>query len=77
MAMSFDANSISHVNTAAPPQVTAPEPPKQIAAPPSAPSPELVSPQIEDFDAFVKGEVQAFVDLGQKIGDFVAEQVRR
>jgi adenylyl cyclase-associated protein len=34
-----------------------------------------VPPQIEDFDALIKGDVQNFVNLGEKIGGLVAEQV--
>jgi adenylyl cyclase-associated protein len=75
MAMSFDANSANHVNPITPSQPDALELPKPIAIPPPAPTAEPASPPVEDFDALVKGEVQAFVDLGHKIGDLVAEQV--
>jgi hypothetical protein len=34
-----------------------------------------VPPQIQDFDALIKGDVQNFVNLGEKIGGLVAEQV--
>lgn len=53
---------------------TTPEPPKQAAAPP----PPVVEPlpqAIEDFDKIIDEDVKKFVDIGQKIGGLVAEQV--
>lgn len=58
------------------PPVNAPSAPalsEQKAAPPPAPS---LPPQIEDFDELIKKEVQNFVNLGNKIGGLVGEQVR-
>lgn len=56
-----------------------PEPPKQAAAAPAPPPPPPVAeplPQsIEDFDKIIDEDVQKFVDLGQKVGGLVAEQV--
>lgn len=52
-----------------------PEPPKPAPPPPAAPAAAPVPPQIQDFDALIKGDVQNFVELGQKIGGLVAEQV--
>jgi hypothetical protein len=52
-----------------------PEPPKPTPPPPAAPVAAPVPPQIEDFDALIKGDVQNFVNLGEKIGGLVAEQV--
>ena len=52
-----------------------PEPPKPAPPPPAAPVAAPVPPQIEDFDALIKGDVQNFVNLGEKIGGLVAEQV--
>ncbi|KAJ6116795.1 hypothetical protein N7512_006520 [Penicillium capsulatum] len=37
-------------------------------------SPKNIPPQIQDFDALIKGDVQNFVNLGEKIGGLVAEQ---
>lgn len=75
MAMTFeDASSSNRGGTAAAPTptVSAPEPPKPET--PLAPAVPSVPPQIEDFDALIKGEVQNFVDLGGKIGGLVADQ---
>lgn len=70
-----DASSSNRGGTAAAPTptVSAPEPPKPET--PLAPAVPSVPPQIEDFDALIKGEVQNFVDLGGKIGGLVADQV--
>ncbi|KAJ6180895.1 hypothetical protein N7519_011356 [Penicillium mononematosum] len=40
----------------------------------SFPAAAPVPPQIQDFDALIKGDVQNFVNLGEKIGGLVAEQ---
>jgi adenylyl cyclase-associated protein len=75
MAMSFEgASQPNHVNIATPVQQTAVEPSTQAPSPP-APTPEPDPPQIEDFDALIKSDVQAFVDLGKQIGGLVGEQV--
>jgi adenylyl cyclase-associated protein len=58
--------------TAAP---VVPEPPKPTPPPPAAPAAAPIPPQIQDFDALIKGDVQNFVNLGDKIGGLVAEQV--
>lgn len=58
--------------TAAP---ATPEPPKPAPPPPAAPAAAQIPPQIQDFDALIKGDVQNFVNLGEKIGGLVAEQV--
>jgi adenylyl cyclase-associated protein len=52
-----------------------PEPPKATPPPPALPAAAPVPPQIQDFDALIKGDVQNFVALGEKIGGLVAEQV--
>lgn len=76
MAMSLDdPHSPKQVGSAtATPEPTAPVPVNTVAppAPPAAPS---LPPQIEDFDALINGDVRSFVDLGEKIGGLVAEQV--
>lgn len=59
--------------TAAP---ATPEPPKASPPPPAAPAAPQIPPQIQDFDALIKGDVQNFVKLGAKIGGLVEEQVR-
>lgn len=59
--------------TAATPAV--PEPPKPAPPPPAAPAAAPIPPQIQDFDALINGDVQNFVNLGEKIGGLVAEQV--
>lgn len=75
MAISFDGTSpTAHGNVPVPIQPAVPEPPKQVVPPP-APAPEPEPPQIEDFDELIKSDVQAFVDLGKKIGGLVGEQV--
>lgn len=73
--MSFeDVNSASRPGVA-PTPAPAPESPKPEPAPPAPPT-DSTPPQIKDFDALIKGDVQNFVDLGEKIGGLVAEQVR-
>ena len=69
-----DPSSPKTLNAAAAPETVAPEPPKP--AYPPAPAAPAVPPQIEDFDTLIKKDVRNFVDLGNKIGDLVAEQVR-
>lgn len=65
------ANNMGTPSTAAP---ATPEPPKP-TPPPAAPAAPQIPPQIQDFDALIKGDVQNFVNLGEKIGGLVAEQV--
>lgn len=43
---------------------------------PATPAATPIPPQVEDFDALVKSDVGSFVELGQKIGGLVEEQVR-
>lgn len=69
-----DPSSPKTLNAAAAPETVAPEPPKP--AFPPAPAAPAVPPQIEDFDTLINKDVRNFVDLGNKIGDLVAEQVR-
>lgn len=52
-----------------------PEPPKPAPPPPAAPAAAPIPQQIQDFDALIKGDVQNYVNLGEKIGGLVAEQV--
>lgn len=76
MAASLEgAAAVNNNNAPAPPQVVAPEPPKPAPVAPPAPVADPVPPQIEDFDALIKGDVQKFVDDAQNVGDLVAEQV--
>jgi adenylyl cyclase-associated protein len=65
--------NLSGTATAAP---ATPEPPKPSPPPPAAPAAPQIPPQIQDFDALIKGDVQNFVKLGAKIGGLVEEQVR-
>ncbi|KAJ5727886.1 hypothetical protein N7493_005706 [Penicillium malachiteum] len=51
-----------------------PEPPKPAPPPPAPPAAPQIPAQIQDFDALIKGDVQNFVNLGEKIGGLVAEQ---
>ncbi|KAJ6091338.1 hypothetical protein N7467_003307 [Penicillium canescens] len=75
MAMSLDDPSSPKSMGGASSSVPAtPEPPKPTPPPPAAPVAAPVPPQIEDFDALIKGDVQNFVNLGEKIGGLVAEQ---
>lgn len=62
-----DSGAVAAAQPAAPAQPQPPAPP----APPAAPQ---SPPQIDDFDALIKNEVQTFVDLGEKIGGLVEEQ---
>ena len=68
-----DPNSPKAVESAAAPAPLAAEAPKP-AAPP-APAAPTVPPQIQDFDALINKDVQNFVELGDKIGGLVGEQV--
>lgn len=52
-----------------------PEPPKPTPPSSAVPAAPQVPPQIQDFDALIKGDVQNFVNLGEKVGGLVAEQV--
>lgn len=52
-----------------------PEPPRPTPPPPAAPAQAQLPEQIQDFDALIKKDVQNFVNLGEKIGGEVAEQV--
>lgn len=73
--MSFDGtNPSSQASFSTPVQAPALEPTKQAPSPP-APTPDPDPPQIEDFDAIIQTDVQAFVNIGQKIGGLVGEQV--
>lgn len=73
--MSFEgASQANHVNLTTPVQQGAIEPSIQPPSPPT-PTPDPDPPQIEDFDALIKSDVQAFVDLGKQIGGLVGEQV--
>ena len=74
--MSYDDSSAPKSLTGSPSSAPAiPQPPKPSPPPPAAPVAAPVPPQIEDFDALIKGDVQNFVNLGEKIGGLVAEQV--
>jgi adenylyl cyclase-associated protein len=77
MAMSLDDPNVSKgtgsPSAAAP---ATPELPKPAPPPPAPPAAPQVPPQIQDFDALIKGDVQTFVNLGEKVGGLVAEQVR-
>lgn len=78
--MSFDGgNGVNHTSPVTPPQNTVPEPPKPIAPPPppAAPAADPIPPAIQDFDALIKNDVENFVEVGEKIGGLVAEQVRK
>ncbi|CAI7567203.1 unnamed protein product [Penicillium discolor] len=75
MAMSYDDSSAPKSLTGSPSSIPAiPPPPKPSPPPPAAPVAAPVPPQIQDFDALIKGDVQNFVKLGEKIGGLVAEQ---
>lgn len=69
-----DPNASKATSAAATPAPPTPEPTKP-PAPPAPPAAESLPPQIQDFDALIKGDVQNFVNLGEKIGGLVAEQV--
>lgn len=66
--------------TVSPPAAASPEPSKALPphpAHPALPAAEPVPPQIQDFDVLIKEDVRKFVNLGQKIGGLVEEQVWR
>lgn len=74
--MSYDDLSTTKSLTSSPSSTPAvPPPPKPSPPPPAAPVAAPVPPQIQDFDALIKGDVQNFVNLGEQIGGLVAEQV--
>ncbi|OJJ49889.1 hypothetical protein ASPZODRAFT_128449 [Penicilliopsis zonata CBS 506.65] len=76
MAMSLDGPGVpdarDSMNVVVASDIVTPEQPKAVS--PIVPVAEPLPPQIEDFDAFIKGDVQNFVDLGEKIGGLVEEQ---
>ncbi|KAJ5658495.1 uncharacterized protein N7484_002144 [Penicillium longicatenatum] len=75
MAMSLDdPNDPKSAGTPTAAAPVVPEPPKPAPPPPAAPAAAPIPPQIQDFDALIKGDVQNFVNLGDKIGGLVAEQ---
>lgn len=77
MAMSLDDPNVAKgLGTPSPAAPATPEPPKPAPPPPAPPAAPQVPPQIQDFDALIKGDVQNFVNLGEKVGGLVAEQVR-
>jgi adenylyl cyclase-associated protein len=51
------------------------EPLELVPAPAPAPQVEPLPPKIEAFDALIKGDVRSFVDIGERIGGLIAEQV--
>lgn len=74
MAMSLDdheSQKASGSSAAPEPQASEGPTPTEPPAPAAAPLP----PQIEDFDKLISNEVRNFVELGQKVGGLVAEQV--
>lgn len=74
MAAPFEGPKAGTSTAAA--SIAPPEPPKAAAI--AAPPPPVVEPlpqAIEDFDVIINEDVKKFVDLGQKIGGLVAEQV--
>lgn len=75
--MSVDGSATpSHLGVVvSPPTAATPEPPKALPPHPTLPVVESVPPQIQDFDVLIKEHVRKFVDLGQKIGGLVEEQV--
>jgi hypothetical protein len=74
--MSLDDPNVSKDReTPAAPSPATPAPPKPTPPPPAAPAQAQIPEQIQDFDALIKKDVQNFVNLGEKIGGEVAEQV--
>lgn len=69
-----DPHSPKHIGSSTTPEPAAPVP-VNASAPPAPPAAPSLPPQIEDFDALINGDVRSFVDLGEKIGGLVAEQV--
>ena len=80
MAMSLDdPNAPKQIDTgaaAAAAEPAAPIQPQATPPPPAPPAPPQLPQQIQDFDDLIKGDVQNFVGLGEKIGSLVEEQVR-
>lgn len=77
MAMAIDdPNGPQQISPSAAPTPASLEPPKPAPGAATPPAPP-VPPQIEDFDALVKGDVRNFVELAQKVGGLVEEQVRQ
>lgn len=79
MAMSLDDPNApkkvdSRASTGA--QSSPPSQPQVAAAPLEPAAATQFPPQIDDFDALIKADVQNFVNLGAKIGGLVQEQVR-
>lgn len=70
-----DPNASKNMDVPVAAAPTAPEALKPAPPPPVAPAAAPIPPQIQDFDALIKGDVQNFVNLGEKIGGLVAEQV--
>lgn len=70
-----DPNAAKSMGTPATAATATPEPPEPTPSPAAAPAAPQIPPQIQDFDALIKGDVQNFVNLGEKIGGLVAEQV--
>lgn len=74
--MSFDGGSTANLGAIpAPGQVAPPEPPKAPTPVPVAPAVKPIPPEIADFDVLIKEDVEKFVQVGQKIGGLVGEQV--
>lgn len=75
--MSYDDSSVPKSLIGTPSSLPAVSQPSTTPSPrlPAAPVAAPVPPQIQDFDALIKGDVQNFVNLGEKIGGLVAEQV--
>lgn len=75
MAMAVeDPSSPKSMGVSTPP-APAPPAPAKAAPSPTAPAADPIPPQIQDFDALIKNDVQNFVNMGEKIGGLVAEQV--
>lgn len=68
-----DPNSPKAINSAGAPEAVASPHPQP--APSAAPVAPPIPPQIQDFDTLINQDVKNFVDLGEKIGSLVAEQV--
>lgn len=74
-----DPNAPKQVDTgaaAAAAEPATPAQPKAASPPPAPPAPPQLPQQIQDFDDLIKGDIQNFVGLGEKIGSLVEEQVR-
>ena len=79
MATSLDPSNPITPQAASPapaaPSVPGAEQSKATPPPPPPPAAEPLPASIEDFDSLIKSDVQSFVDLSEKIGGPVAEQV--